>query len=103
MRLQTSPGVTVHGIGHRGSSKGEPVTTAEHRSIDARARDIQAAHGTRGTVVIAEKIGAVAAGSDQAQVDMWMAVAARFVTLQPGPSTQRDAAQHLRKLLATLL
>lgn len=79
------------------------MTAAEDRSIETRARDIHAAHGAQGTVVIAEKIGAVAAASDQAQIDMWMAVAARFVTLQPDPSAQRIAARHFRTLLAALL
>ncbi|MBN8841747.1 MAG: hypothetical protein J0H88_00745 [Sphingomonadales bacterium] len=102
MRSQTSPGVTVHGIGHRGSEKADAMT-ADQRIAHEKARTIHDTHGARGTVVIAEMIGSFAAMKDHAQVALWTAIAAAFIKLQGDAQAQWDTARHLRTLLDSLL
>ena len=79
------------------------MTTADRQSAQAKAQCIHDTHGVQGTVVIAERIGAVTASKDQAQVNFWMAIAAAFIQLQGDTQAQWDAARHLRKLLEALI
>lgn len=77
--------------------------TADSRKIETSARRIHDAHGARGAVLIAERIGAVSTAEDRTQFDTWMAIASQFVRLQGDAQAQRETARHLRRLLDTIL
>lgn len=79
------------------------MTTAEHGNAEANAVAIIEQHGAHGAVVIAERIGALAAAHDEEGAAQWMAVAARYVRLQDGgEQAQRDAARRIRALIAAV-